>query len=147
MFTSNQELKISGEFHNISTALNFALKLSEQDKHLTKSERERGCKILFQLTDDKYCIGWGFKDVPNGWTEYQFDFDVEIVSKIIEQYLKKLVPVNAEDEDVMSGDGGTRDGFIMKCPWMEGEYDNENDIRNRNYCIVYFQKFVNYYAK
>ena len=44
MFTSNQELKISGEFSDISMALNFALKLSEQDRHLSKSERERGCK-------------------------------------------------------------------------------------------------------
>ena len=75
------------------------------------------------------------------------DFDVDIVSKIIEQYLKKLIPVNAEDSDVMFGDGGTKDGFIMKCPWMSGEYDNETNIRNKFYCIVYFQKFVNYYAK
>lgn len=148
MFASNQELKISGEFENLLMALNFAMKLSEQDRHLLKSEIERGCKILYQTTNKgKYCIGWGFKDVPDGWNEFQFDFDTEIVSKIIEQFLRKQTPINAEDDEVMFGDGGTHDGFIMKCPWMEGEWDNENDIRNKFYCIVYFEKFVNYYAK
>lgn len=148
MFASNQQLKISGEFENLPMVLNFAMKLSEQDRRLSKSENERGCKILYQTTNKgKYCIGWGFKDIPDGWNEFQFDFDTEIVSKIIEQFLRKQTPINAEDEEVILGDGETNDGFIMKYPWVEGEWDIEDDIINKFYCIVYFEKFVNFYAK
>ncbi len=141
MFSSNQEFTISGDMSQLGMALDFAMKFSEQLKHTTPTERERGCKICFQITKDgKYCVGWGFKDVPDGWTEYQFDYDTKIVAKIIAQYLMKQ-PRKESEYDYF--DGGTKIGFIMKSPRSE----HTDSIENPFFCIVYFEQFINFYAK
>lgn len=81
MFSSNQILEVSGSLsneHELENALEFALKCSGNYKNMEKSEIDRGCKLLYQITEDgKYCIGWGFKDVPDGWIEYPFRFDID----------------------------------------------------------------------
>jgi hypothetical protein len=147
-FSSNQILQVSGEFDNIENALIFALKLSGHDKNMTQKEKERGCKLVYQITPSgKYCIGWGFEKVPSGWSEYPFDFQTDIVAKIIVQYLKKQTCVN---EDVCEdGDGSYNKGFIMKHDDSIYKYDHngKTNIENPFYCIVYFQAFENYYGK
>ena len=149
MFSSNQIIEISGEFEQLEAALSFALKMSGHDKNMTRSEIERGCKLTYQISPAGwYCIGWAFKNIPNGWNEYPFDFQTDIVSKIIVQYLKKHPPVNdGEYEDI---DGSSGKGFIMKHN-EEGIYGHmcnaKNNIENPGYCIVYFQPYENYYAK
>jgi hypothetical protein len=147
-FSSNQILQVSGEFDNIENALIFALKLSGHDKNMTQKEKERGCKLVYQITSSgRYCIGWGFGNVPSGWSEYPFDFQTDIVAKIIAQYLKKQTCVN---EDVYEdGDGSYDKGFIMKHDNSIYEYDcnGKTNIENPFYCIVYFQAFETYYGK
>lgn len=143
MFSSNQVLSYSGTFDELQIALEFALKASGQDRHMNEAERKRGCKLVYQISKTgKYCIGWGFNTVPTGWKEYEFDFDPEIVAKIIIQYLKKQEPINIKDEE-LRGDGSTSKGFIMTHDWPEDIFDIENCF----YMIVYFQAFENYYAK
>ena len=143
MFSSNQVLTYSGTFNELQLALEFALKASGKDKNMNEEERKRGCKLVYQISKTgKYCIGWAFGRVPNGWKEYDFDFDIEIVSKIIIQYLKKQEPVNIKDKEIQ-GDGSTSKGFIMSHD--RPEYTS--DIQNCFYMIVYFQAFENYYAK
>lgn len=84
MFTSNQELKISGDFTQLKHALRFALEYSE-----TRN-------FCFQRTGDSYCIGWmtmnpkGEYVAEKGWVKYQFDFDYDIVAKIVEQEIRKI---------------------------------------------------------
>ena len=102
MFSSNQVLTYSGTFNELQLALEFALKASGNDKHMNEAERKRGCKLVYQISKTgKYCIGWAFETVTTGWKEYDFDFDVEIVSKIIAQYLKKQEPINNKDKEVI----------------------------------------------
>lgn len=141
MFSSNQILELSGNLSHsgeLETALEFALKYSENDKNMLQSEIDRGCKLLYQITKDgRYCIGCGFKSVPSGWSEYPFKFDVEIVSKIIKQHLETF-PV----EEGMC-DGSYRKGFIMKYP----RWDDSEGIENVFYCIVYFKPYTCFYAK
>ena len=150
-FSSNQILQVSGKLDDIENALSFALKLSGHDKNLTQKERDRGCKLVYQITSSgRYCIGWGFEKVPSGWSEYPFDFQTDIVAKIIAQYLKKQRPINANEYD--DYDGSYDNGFIMKHDESIYEWDKSGDIgknhiENPNYCIVYFQAFENYYAK
>lgn len=143
MFSSNQVLTYSGTFDELQIALEFALKASGQDRHMSEAERKRGCKLVYQISKTgKYCIGWGFNTVPTGWKEYEFDFDPEIVAKIIIQYLKKQEPINIKDPE-LHGDGSTSKGFIMTHDWPEDIFDIENCF----YMIVYFQAYENYYAK
>jgi len=143
MFSSNQIFKISGTFSQLKMSLDFALAFSGDAKNMTKSERERGCKLTYQIAGDKYLIGWAFGEVPEGWKEYDFDFDTDIVSKIIVQFLKKQ-EVSESEYDYF--DGGTDDGFIMNCR-TDIMADREGKVKNPFYCIVSFSTFKNYYAK
>ena len=133
MFSSNQNLVISGNLNQegeLEMDLEFALKKSGYAKNMEKEEIARGCKLLYQITKDgKYCIGWGFGDIPEGWKEYPCIFDVEIVGKIIRQYIEETY-------------GGN--GYIMKCIKDD---DNVEEIKNSFYGIVYFEPFKNFYAK
>ena len=128
----------------MESALRFALEYSDHAKNMTKPERERGCKLLFQIAKDgKYCIGWGFENVPTGWNEYQFDFEVPIVSQIIAQHIRKQ-PM--PDSGYEWADGGTSDGFLMKSI-HDCSREECDGIESPFYCIVTFEPFCNFYAK
>ena len=144
MFSSNQILEVSGSLSNLTeleSALEFALKYSGNLKNIEKEEIDRGCKLLYQITEDgKYCIGWGYRDVPNGWFEYPFKFDIDIVSRIIHQHLKAFPIVS------YGWDGSYKKGFIMKC--IDASMDDEETrIKNPFYGIVYFKAFTCFYSK
>lgn len=144
MFSSNQILEVSGSLsdqNELESALEFALKYSGEAKNMKQEEIDRGCKLLYQITEDgKYCIGWGFKDVPEGWIEYPFKFDISIVSRIILQHLESF-PVK---KDIL--DGSYQKGFIMKC--IEEYLGSKHDgIKNPFYGIVYFEPYTCFYSK
>lgn len=91
MFSSNQVLEISGSMNQLQFALQFALDYSGHAKNMEPSEIKRGCKLVYQISKDgKYCIGWDCGEVSKGWQEYPFDFEVDIVARIIAQYLRKM---------------------------------------------------------
>ena len=142
MFSSNQVLQVSGDLDQLETALEFALKYSGEAKNMLQKEIDRGCKLLYQITKDgKYCIGWGFEKVPEGWLEYPFKFNIDIVSKIIRQHLEDGYQVEEDDMD-----GGYEKGFIMKC--IKEYFGSEHDeIKNPFYGIVYFEPFTCFYSK
>lgn len=143
MFSSNQIFQISGDFSQLESALQFALEYSNNAKNMTKKEQDRGCKLVFQITNSgKYCIGWGFKKVPEGWSEYQFDFNISIVAQIIVQHLNKL---KAPKSGYEWADGSTDTGFLMKA--IEETFDCCDDIDNAFYGIVYFEPYCNFYSK
>lgn len=145
MFSSNQQLRVSGEcfIETIQSALDFALKLSGHYKNMTREEIERGCLLLYQITDDgKYCIGWGFKEIPEHWEKYPFDFDTIIVSHIIQQHLLNFDVEYDPDE----GDGSFKKGFLMKN--IERSFaGKKEDVKNPFYGIVSFEPYTCFYAK
>ena len=144
MFSSDQKLQVSGSMDQLEFALHFALCYSGNAKNMTPRERERGCKLLYQVTDNgKYCIGWGFCEIPDGWKEYSFDFDEGIVARIIVQHLyKQQYPDSALDW----ADGSTDKGFLMKG-FAELYGEEYEGIKNKFYGIVLFEPFTNFYAK
>ena len=142
MFSSNQIFQISGTYSQIETALRFAMDYSNYSKHLSGNKKLNGFKFVWQIAEDgRYCIGWNFEDVVPGWNEFQFDFDISIVSKVIEQQLRK-----SEMYGYANGDGDTVPGFLMKCG--TGSFsDEEFGIKNPFYCIVSFEPYMVYFAK
>jgi len=144
MFSSNQILEVSGSLSHeleLENALNFALKCSGNSKNMEQKEIDRGCKLLYQITEDgKYCIGWGFAEVPNGWNEYPFKFDIDIVGKIIRQHLENFPLVRG------GGDGTYTKGFLMKRV-EESMLHEKNGIKNPFYGIVYFVPYSCFYSK
>ena len=144
IFSSNQIFEISGSLsysNELETALEFALKYSGQDKRIFQEEIDRGCKLVYKITEDgKYCIGWGFETVPNGWFEYPFKFDIASVSTIIRRHLESF-PIKKE---VWAGT--YEKGFIMKCI-DESLASESNGIKSPFYGIVYFKPYTCFYSK
>lgn len=136
MFSSNQKLEISGVFDQLKSALAFVLDYAEHSNSY----------LCFQITDDgKFCIGWGdrtSKKPFKGWQDFQFGFDIEIVSKIIIKFLE-----NQKCEDQYEYfDGSSEVGFIMKNI-HETFADQWHGIQNPFYGIVSFEPYVNFYSK
>ena len=144
MFSSNQILEISGSLshrNELESALKFALKYSGEAKNMKQKEIDRGCKLLYQITDDgKFCIGWGFEEIPEGWQEYPFKFEIDIVGKIIRQYLG----IFPKEENIWAG--AYEKGFIMKSI-EESMSDEQDGIKNPFYGIVYFKPYTCFYSK
>ena len=144
LFSSNQIFEVSGNLSHsdeLESALEFALKYSNQAKNMEQKEIDRGCKLLYQITKDgKYCIGWGFKDVPEGWNEYPFRFEIDIVSKIIRQHLESFPKKEG------GYDGSYQKGFVMKCI-EESMSSEKNGIKKPFYGIVYFEPYTCFYSK
>ena len=143
MFSSNQVLEISGCLnHNneLYDALEFALKSSGKLKCFTRTNNPSKC--VYQITKDgRYCIGWSFDGIAEGWTEYQFDFDLNIISLIIAKYLE-----NQEISNDDLGDGSYHKGFIMRAipEWLGSEYKG---IKNPFYGIIEFSPYTCFYSK
>lgn len=143
IFASNQILEVSGSLYSseLKEALRFALKFSGNDKNMKQEEIDRGCKLVYQITEnEKYCIGWGFKKIPTGWSEYPFKFSVNKVSKIIVNYLEEY-PIT---RDIW--DGSYEKGFLMKCI-DESLSQEKSGIKSPFYGIVYFVPYTCFYSK
>lgn len=133
MFSSNQKLEISGEYDQLKSALEFALKLDGTDFD----------DLCYQTTEDgKFCIGWmSGNGLALGWKRFQFDFDLEIVSRIITQFLSKQ-----KQKDMQGFDGSTIKGFVMRAI-PETFSDTLDGIKNPFYGIVSFKAFTCFYSK
>ena len=129
MFSSNQKLEISGDYPQLKHALEFAIKYYEPQK------------VTFQKTKNgKFCLGWYTNE---HWTDFQFNFDIDIVSKIIIQFLEEQ---KHKQRKYDNSDGSTSEGFLMKV--IQSTFaDEENGIKEPFYGIVSFEKFTNFYAK
>lgn len=140
MFSSNQVLEISGDINHTNdlyNALEFALKLSGHDFTAQNSK----AKCVYQITDDgRYCIGWSYETAEKGWTEFQFDFDLSIISQIIAQFLRK----QENRRDIW--DGMYSKGFIMKSI-TESMSDEYNGIKSPFYGIVEISPYTCFYSK
>ena len=142
MFSSNQIFQISGTYRQIESALRFAMDYSDYSKHLNGPKNPNGFKFVWQIAEDcRYCIGWNFEDVVPGWNEFQFDFDISIVAKVIEQQLRK-----SEMNGYENCDGETEPGFLMKCI-PESFSDDLFGIKNPFYGIVSFEPYMVYFSK
>ena len=140
MFSSNQEFKISGDFSQLKHALQFALEYSGNRN------------FCFQRTGDSYCIGWmtmnpkGEHVAEKGWVKYQFDFDYDIVAKIVEQEIRKIASETKVEDPFVYADGGSSLGFIIEN--IPGLFSDEwHGIKKPFYGIIRIQPFYNYYAK
>lgn len=131
MFSSNQQLFISGtlDVTDIREALYYSI---------VKAARSND--YCYQISEDgkKFCIGWKYDDKPpEGWNDFSFDFDCDIVARIIKQFLEKT----NIDVSEFYGDGSCEKGYLIKV------IDVDTDIKNKFYGIVSFEPFINFYAK
>ena len=144
MLSSNQVMAISGPLWTteyIENCLEFGLNYAGHSTDL--KDRERYLKLSYQLTKSgDYCIGWYKDTLPEGWKEYPFDFDVEIVARIIRQQMEKIDIPNEYD-----GDGSEEKGFIMKS--IDGNFSEWYDrgLIEPSYGIIGFSPFWCFYAK
>lgn len=140
MFSSNQELKISGCLTHegeLEHALRFALERTDDMDAL----KEGRCRLVHQiLKDGRYCIGICYGNLKNGWSEYPFKFDISIVSQIIIQHLEQF-PLERG-----FWDGGYYKGFLMEVI-PECLDSRLGDIIETFIGIVSFKSFSCFYSK
>lgn len=140
MFSSNQVLQVSGclsHKNELKHALEFAVRASGWAEPMTRAKEP--CKCVYQITrDGKYCVGWGGE--RDGWSEFQFDFDIDIIAQIIIKHLSKQ-EIIYED-----GDGTYSAGFLMTS--IPHSFAEEwNCIKKPFYGIVAFEPYTCYYSK
>lgn len=142
MFSSNQILEVSGclnHSNELYNALEFALKASGNLSSFTRNDEPSKC--VYQITEDgRYCIGWALDGVTKGWSEFPFDFDLNIISQIIAKHLEK----QEVKRDIW--DGGYDKGFLMKAI-EEYMSDEHNGIKKPFYGIVEFSPYTCFYSK
>ena len=154
MFSSNQIIEMSGPLdyiEYIKFALKSALILNGSENILNKLKTDT--KIVYQIGEKNgtYCIGWAVgNNIKDGWKEYPFDFDLDIVARIIQQHIEKVFrTVKAPINDFGGCDGSTKHGFIMK-PAPESYNDCEDAgivYHSSFYGIIQFLPYWCYYAK
>lgn len=140
MFSSNQILEYSGCISHkdeLKHALEFAIKASGWYEPMTRVKDPVKC--VYQITDDgKYCIGWGGEE--KGWSEFPFDFDIDIMAQIVVKHLEK------QTINYCGWDGSYDKGFLMKV--IENSFASEkNGIKSPFYGIVSFEPYTCFYAK
>lgn len=146
MFHSNQELKISGDFghrNDFLESLKFVLAKSGYMEYFTRSNKPCQCAFQVSANKDAYYIGALAYDTKSeeGWTPFQFDFDIEIIAKIAEQQVCKMdFPVG------YSGDGSSHKGFLIE----EAErwaYDKDVGLKKAHHAVIKITPFTCYYSK
>lgn len=142
MFSSNQTLEISGDLYHendLRNAIEYTLKKSGWYECFMR-ENDR-VKCAYQTTEyGGFCLGRGsFRGKEEEcWTDFQFDFDIDIIAKIVEQHLKKQDIPN----EFYGGDGSTSKGFLIK------QIDYQADgVKNHHEGIIIIYPYCCYYAK
>ena len=136
MFSSNQVLSVSGELDikYIKHCLSFALQLAGYDYDNSTSI------FTWQITKDgRYCIGWASGSIPNGWNTYNFEFDIDKISEIILNHMKKTDSYKANNCAACSG-------FVMDVI-PETLAEQENGIIKPFYGLVSFVPYLCIYSK
>ena len=149
MFSSNQKFEVSGDSkEQLRDCLEFSMKLA---KCGSKFDFNNWTDLVFQTFDNSFCLGTVRKDDKDigKWQRFQFDFDVDIVSSIIWQFLQKQDYKMAEDNLYDGYDGSIDKGFVMRALDTEDAYSRDLDekIDKMYHGFVYFQPFNSFYAK
>lgn len=144
MLSSNQVLEISGSMRQLAQAIKFVMIYSDYTHFFTRNDRPAKC--VYQTTDDGlYCIGWSGhgETPPDGWKEYPFDYDPDIIGAIAQQWLENAPkPV---DEN-MGNDGSHNIGFLLQES-VGRRWEDQKQIKNGHRCIFTLRPFWCFYAK
>lgn len=149
MFSSNQKLDITCETRDLASVIDFCTKLYADSCQMFTRSNGR-VKIAFsEPMTGVYAIGTGSMapyttgpnkcvghDCPDGWTDYPFDHDPEIIAKIIAQWLGKNPPL---DTDKPLTDGTLRPGLRIRN--LNDAYDILGDLCYKwphHNCILLF---------
>lgn len=140
MFSSNQILQVSGTLDDdaLERALDFAVQLFNREKQ----DKSWQSNIVFQTVENKYYIGWMYKDVPKGWERLPFSYDAKILALIIRQYIERRPKAESEYSYY---DGSEEKGFLMQC--ITDKDFNDEVLSEPFYGIVSFEPFTCFYAK
>ena len=110
---------------------------------MTKGEKERGCKTVYQISEDGryFCVGWGFEEIPPGWNDFDPTFTYKRAAVKIEEFLKNFEGLG--DHDIFK-DSIQETGFLAECIGEEPDYGN---IENSYHGIVKFSPYSVLYQR
>lgn len=148
MFHSNQKLEISCEERDLAKAIDFAMDLSGYKARF--ADRDRPLSVIYQETPSGlYLIGSSLtagahgRKLDEGWSEYPFDYDPEILARVVSQWAAKQTP---PFDPSAQGDGSSRPGIL--CRAAKGmDYDARKMIKNPHHAILAFSPCTCFYHK
>lgn len=158
MFSSNQIFDVTCDFRDLARVIDFGVSLADDRECLTR--RDGTVMPAFQITETGlYCFGRGtMKSIPpsqrypcghrghdasEGWTDFPFKYDPEIIAKIVTQWVKE----QPEPPHTMT-DGSEEIGVRVMC--KESVPDNGEiymGIKNPFSTILVFQPYRQCYDK
>ena len=125
MFCSNQVLDVSCETRDLAKVIGFGVDLYNENANIFTRLDGRMKMAFSEPVPGVYAVGTGsmepYQSGPNkgwaaeigkGWTDYPFDYDPELVARIVEQWLGKNPP---SDESRPRTDGTVRPGIRVRC--------------------------------
>lgn len=156
MYSSNQRLDITCDFKQFPATLDFVVRLSGDHECLTRQNQR--VKLAFRTTDNGLYFlalgsmpanptrpGSGIK-CKEGWTDFPFDYDPEIVARIIQQWAEAQPEVECEDTD-----GSIERGIRIFHPNSLPAEDIRELLRNYNinllHVLAIFKPFMLTYDK
>lgn len=126
MFCSNQIFDVACTAKDLPRVLAFGLSMADDVGDCLTREDGRIRLAFSQPAPDVYAIGYGsmkpfktgpnkgwFRNLPEGWTDYPFDYDPAIVGPIVAQWLDQNPPDPADRPDI---DGAVEPGLRIRCP-------------------------------
>lgn len=144
MFSSNQQLVISGDIDQLKKSLKFALKHSGWYENFKDD-----LQPTVQITDGHFCIGWGSPDEDEpmlisdtyssknkGWGMLPFAFNYKALYNMVKQWLSE------QDIEKSSYEGSNTKGFIIKAIECR-----EEDIQDPEYGIISIAPFNCFYGQ
>lgn len=157
IFSSNQELKISGKLNkeSVMAAINTALIFSGENRPVNEN-----IKLIYQISSGgHYCIGSHMEDTDyqaEGWEKFSFDASLyrnyELTVEMVALHI--IAHLNNQDyievlKEYSGGGGGLEKGFLMKPVLYCSEFSmpEKERIKDPWRGIVSFEPFACYYAK
>lgn len=126
MFASNQILEISCSKDQLEQTIRFAMELSGSAEYMTRTKYR--VHPAFAIINGMYCLADGHMDdsdiqCPDGYTEFPFDYDPDILSAIILQWAEKqTLPARP------GTDGSCELGFLIRIPRSHKPVSTPPDI-------------------
>ena len=152
MFSTNQKFEISGDNQQLCNVIDFAVRMADCIDMFTRSEA-RVVPAFQKTKTGLYVIGTGTMrpnkthpdgiEVSRGWTDYQFDYDPQLIAGIVLQWLAQQ-PCRKDPTD--GYDGGHEHGFICRSISSLTSVERES-IERHNSGIIAISKYPLFYAK
>lgn len=143
MLSSNQVLDISCAFNALPHVIDFAFGLAGEKRSMTTGLRPVRRPAWKVTNSGLYCLGSRFIH-DNTWQEYPFNYDPQILSDIVIQWLKKQPEPDNSNTDGIQDIGARVRGYASV---FHDDPDKAREVQTPLNCVICIQPYALGYDK